>query len=84
MVWGSYNHAPVDADYEVEPWLYTQLQIRVAQYLESVTLAFPLLGPRIAVEAREIAIEGVKHGVVCPPVGIIVCQRSMGTILTLD
>lgn len=61
---GTYNHAPIYPNHEVEPWFHAQFQIGVAQHLESVAMTFLLLLPGVAVEARQVAIEGVKHGLV--------------------
>lgn len=59
---GRYNHAPVDANYVVEPWLDGELEVGVAQDLEAETaVGFSCLGRRITVETGYESVEGVEH-----------------------
>ena len=58
----TYNHPAVDADHEVEPGLYRQLQVGVAQHLEAQTLALLLVGLGLAIQAGYEAVQSVEHG----------------------
>ena len=59
----TYNHAAIDPDNEVVPWLNGQFEVGVAQDLETkaALLVMPLLR-RVAVQARDESIESVEHG----------------------
>ncbi len=78
-----YNRAPVDANYEVEPWFHAQLEVCVAQHLESIAVTFALLWSGVAVEARKVAIKGVKHGSVFNSVGRL-CHGEDREYITLN
>lgn len=57
----AHNHAPVDSNNEVKPWLNSKLQTFVPKYLEAKSALVRILGWRIRVEARDKAIECVEH-----------------------
>lgn len=57
------NHAPVDPNDEVEPWLDGKLQVCVSQHLEAkqVLLVVVLLSGILAVETGYEAVERIEH-----------------------
>ena len=57
----SYNHAAVDTDYEVKPWLDSQLETLIAQDLKAKGADVFLVRWCLSVEAGYEAIEDVKH-----------------------
>ncbi len=56
------NRAPVDANDEVEPWLYSQIKIRIPQDLEAVRSSrlLAILGC-ITVQTGHEPVERVEH-----------------------
>jgi hypothetical protein len=76
----SYNHAPVDTHHKVEPRLNLELERGIAQHLKAEGAMALLVGRRVAVQARNEAIEGVEHlGVACEQV-----IGFVGTFSNLD
>ena len=57
----TYNHAPVDSNYEIKPWLDSKFKTCVPEYLESKGAVGWALSWRLGVQARDKTIECIEH-----------------------